>query len=90
MPGGRPKGTTGTPQKRRLLARLEADFPEYHPIAAMAEMLHDPDQNLTAEQRISLHSQIAKYVEPQLKAIEHRGEDGGPLRIILSNGDRGL
>ena len=82
--GGRQSGTPNKP-KRRLLARLEEDFPEYHPVAALAEMAHERNDDGSwahpPELRAKLHADIAKYVEPTLKAIEHSGKDGRPIVI---------
>ncbi len=69
--GGR---QAGTPNKRkdRLLRRLERDFPDYHPVAELAKIANDPKNDVAT--RLQANKEVAKYVEPQLKAVEHRGD----------------
>ena len=71
MPGGRPKGS-GNKRKSVLLARLQKEFEDYHPVAELARIAMNP-KNDTAI-RLQAHKEVAKYVEPQLKAVEHTGE----------------
>lgn len=84
---GRQKGKPNK-DKRELIAMLEEKFPGYHPIIALAELAHTttmlgkdgvetdkPDKNM----QYQCHKEIAKYVTPQLKAIELTGKDGAPL-----------
>jgi len=66
-----------------LLSMLQVKFPNYHPVVAMAEMAHE--SGIEDGIRLNCHKEIAKYVEPQLKAVEHRGtvkSDFGTLRVI--------
>jgi len=66
-----------------LLSMLQAKFPNYHPLIAMAEMAHD--NSVEDGIKLNCHKEIAKYIEPQLKAVEHRGTvkaDFGTLRVV--------
>ena len=66
-----------------LLKMLQDRHPEYHPLLAMAELAHD--KNVEDGIKLNCHKEIAKYILPQLKAIEHRGTvkaDFGTLRVI--------
>ena len=66
---------------------LEQRFPGYHPVVAMADIATstfekaDEEGNVltlptySIETRMMAHREVAKYVEPQLKAVEHRGAD---------------
>ena len=80
--GGRPKGSRN---KRSLeLAELLAkQFPGYDPVAAMAAMANDT--SLDEPLRLAANKEVAKYVRPQLKAIEHSTQGGG-MNIVWSTG----
>ena len=69
--------------KQGLLARLQQEFPNYHPIVELARVANDPNVDLNT--RVSANKEIAKYVTPQLKAVEHTGPDGERLqtRVII-------
>lgn len=82
-----------------MAARIEADFPEYQPVAEMAEAALalseqakpyvEADPELLREV-IAAHDKVAAFLTPRLKAIEHTGAGGGPLRAVLSNADASL
>lgn len=78
--GGRQKGTPNK-EKAGLLAMLSERFPGYHPVMAMAEIANDPAVEL--DTRFQAHKEVAQYVEPKRKAIEHSGTDGGPVRMTF-------
>lgn len=66
----------GTPNKRtqEVLDLLEEKFPDYNPIVAMAEIAND--EELPIDMRMSAHKEVAQYVAPKRKAIEHSGNAG--------------
>jgi len=66
----------GSPNKnkRGLLARLQQDFPNYHPIVEMARVANDP--NADPQARFAANKEVAKYVTPQLKAVDLTGDLG--------------
>ena len=64
--------------KVALMTRLERLFPDYHPVIEMARQANDPE--VSQELRFAANKEVAKYVTPQLRAIELTGTDGGPLR----------
>jgi len=79
MPGGRRAGAgrkKGVPNKDKqpLLERLRVAFPGWHPVVAMAQIANDPDVDLTL--RFQAAKEVAKYIEPQRKAIEITPTDG--------------
>jgi hypothetical protein len=78
---GRPVGASNK-NKRGLMARLQREFPGYHPIVEMARIANDPAQEVGL--RAQMHTQVAKYVTPQLKAVEHTGADGAQLEITVN------
>jgi hypothetical protein len=68
--GGRKKGTPNADSKS-LLATIQNFYQGYHPVIAMAHIAHESlDPNLV----FLAHKEIAKYVAPQLKAIELSGD----------------
>jgi hypothetical protein len=69
--------------KRLLFARLEAEFPGYHPLIELARTANNPD--VDDQLRFAANKEVCKYVVPQLKAVEHTGADGERLqtRVII-------
>lgn len=74
----------GIPNKPRqgLLARLQREYPNYHPILEMARLANDP--NADEKDRFAANKEVAKYVTPQLKAVEHTGAGGDPIEIVVN------
>lgn len=87
MPGGRPKGSPNKP-KRALQTRLEQLFPDYHPVVEMARIANNPETDIKL--RADMNKEVAKYVEPQRKAVEVSGDGGGPVRVIATLVDEAL
>ena len=50
------------------LELIQEQFPDYHPLTALAQLVNLPETNL--EQRIAIHTTLAKYVAPQLKQVD--------------------
>lgn len=55
-----------------LLAEIRRKYPGYHPILAMVDIAHDDKASL--ELQYNCHKTVAKYIEPELKSIEVKGE----------------
>src|SRR5918911_2245956 len=83
MPGGSKPGERrggrrrGSPNRRTAevaerLAALGCD-----PIEGMASIAMDPSN--TPELRARMFAELAQYVAPKRKAVEHSGPEGGPL-----------
>ena len=58
---------------------LQERYPGYHPVIKMADIAMDESNDV--QLRANMHKEVAKYVTPQLKAIEHSGPDGQQLQI---------
>ena len=73
----------GSPNKLKqsLLARLDAKFPGWHPVVQMAEIANDEAQPI--EIRFGAAKEVAKYVTPQLKAVELTGDTDSPLQVTV-------
>jgi len=70
--------TRKAPQKRALLLLLEDRFPNYQPVLEMASKAHRlseiadsrPNDSIAQMDSVNAHEKVAKYVTPQLKAID--------------------
>lgn len=77
---GRPAGALSKP-KQGLLARLRREFPNYHPVVELARIANDLENDVTT--RKDAHKEVAKYVTPQLKAVDI-SSGGAPLVFNFS------
>ncbi len=79
--GGREKGT---PNKRtqEVIAKL-ADL-DCDPISGMAKIALD--ENNSPELRGRMFSELAQYIAPKRKAIEHTGQGGEPVTFVMNMG----
>ncbi len=50
-----------------------------NPIEGMATIAADPKADLPIRAR--MHAELAKYLHPQLKSVEHSGPAGGPIQV---------
>lgn len=73
----------GSPNKLKqsLLARLDAKFPDWHPVVQMAEIAND--ETLSVQDRFNAAKEVAKYVTPQLKAIDISQDSDKPFRLVV-------
>ena len=70
--------TNRTPKKRALILLLEDKFPGYQPVIEMAAKAHRiseiadqrPGDSMAQMDAVNAHEKVAKYVTPQLKAID--------------------
>ena len=71
----------GLPNKNKqaLLKMLELRYPDYHPVIAMAEIANDKENDLPT--RFNAHKEVAQYVTPKLKAVEHTGDIDHDVRF---------
>jgi hypothetical protein len=58
------------------------------PLEFMLAVMRSPD--LDQKLRVDVAKAAAPYIHPRFSAIEHAGEDGGPLTVILSADDAKL
>lgn len=62
---------TGT-RSSALVSMLHAEFPNYHPLLSIARIAHHEDADLKLQ--FECHKTIAKYLEPELKSVEIKGD----------------
>lgn len=74
--GGRQKGTPNKDTKA-LQDRIASKYPGWDPVEAMAEIAQDDKNDVMI--RLAALKEIAQYIHPKRKAIEHTGKDGAPL-----------
>ena len=74
--GGRQKGTPNKDTKA-LQDRIASKYPGWDPVEAMAEIARDEQNDVMV--RLAALKEIAQYIHPKRKAIEHTGKDGAPL-----------
>lgn len=73
----------GTPNKKSLEIRdlVAEKYPGYHPVLALAEIATDPANEVSI--RLQANKEVAKYVAPQLKAVEIKHKEDEEVRIIV-------
>jgi hypothetical protein len=76
--GGRQKGTLNkrTEEIQAKLEELSCD-----PIEGMARIAADVQNS--PELRGRMYAELAQYVAPKRRAVEHAGDDGGPLVVEI-------
>lgn len=93
----RPEGSPNKP-KKGLLARLRLAYgDDFHPIMRMADIAweaqkqFEQDPSDKSQQRIALDAwkEIAKYTEPQMKAVDITGSMEVRRKVIDMSGDNG-
>lgn len=75
---GRKKGTKNkvSTSMREAIAK---NWPGYHPVVAMAALANDESQPI--ELRFSANREVAQYLEPKRKSVEHfRVIEDGPIQ----------
>ena len=74
--GGRQKGT---PNKRTVEVQQRLTELDCDPIQGMALIAMDPEATL--ELRGRMFAELAAYIAPKRKAVEHTGADGAPIAV---------
>ena len=78
--GGRPRNVPNK-NKQALLTRLAEKFPEWDPVVAMAEDANNPE--LSDELRFNAKKEVAQYIYPKMRSVEHTGDGGAPFQIVI-------
>lgn len=55
-----------------LLTEIRKRYPNYHPILAIVDIAHHASADLDLQ--FNCHKTVAKYIEPELKSIEVKGD----------------
>lgn len=80
--GGRKKGSLDKP-KQELIYRIKAKFPNYCPVEAMCIIAQDFENETSL--RLSASKEVAQYIYPKLKSIDHNhgGQEDNPIKTSL-------
>ena len=78
--GGRVVGSRNKPKP--WLAQIQADHPGWHPVRQLAAVANDPDAD--PARRDAAATTCARYMAPQLKAVEHSGGIASAITIDTS------
>ncbi len=81
--GGRKKGT---PNKRTQEVIDQLTALKCDPIEGMAKIALD--EKNSSELRGRMFSELAQYIAPKRKAIEHSGEGGEPVTFVMNLGGK--
>lgn len=76
--GGKVKGVVNK-EKQALIDLINQEFPGYSPVVAMAKIANNELNELSI--RFNAHKEVAQYVHPKLKSIEHSNKDGDPFIV---------
>ena len=73
----------GSPNKptQALRALLNARFPGWSPVVQMAEIAQD--ETHVIEVRLNAAKEVAKYIYPQLKAVDLADSVGNPVKLVI-------
>lgn len=77
--GGRTKGTANK-VKQELLNRINEKYPDYCPIEAMCEIAIDIQNEIHI--RLQASKEVAQYIYPKLKSVEHSDKDGVRNKVV--------
>lgn len=69
-------------RRELLLGLLQKEYPSYHPLVSIARIAHNSEADLKLQ--FECHKTIAKYVEPELKSIEVKGDITNRHRVSVS------
>lgn len=69
-------------RREQLLGMIQKEFPSYHPLLSIARIAHSDQADLKLQ--FECHKTIAKYVEPEIKSIEVKGELGHRHKVSVS------
>lgn len=70
--------------KTRLLDLVQEEFPGYDPVLAMVKIATDNENDIFL--RFNAHKEVAKYIRPQLRAVEVKNVDQKPVNVNLDFG----
>lgn len=80
--GGRKKGTPNK-ESKVLIDRIKEKYPDYCPIEAMCIIAQDPINEVNI--RLTANKEVAQYIYPKLKSIDHNhgGQADNPIKSSL-------
>lgn len=77
--GGRAKGTPNR-KPQELLDMIQAEFPNYHPLLALAGIANGNGKD---DLKLQAHKEICKYINPQLRAVDLSSSEGFDINVTI-------
>lgn len=74
--------TKGAIGKRALAQQYKAKLGGVLPLDYMLKVMRDDNQE--PSRRDEMAKAAAPYIHAKLAAVEHKGEDGGPIRVVIT------
>ena len=68
----------------KVLALIRTEFPQYHPILAIARLAHDDALKEDPRLQLECHKTLVRFVTPELKSMEVKAEIKETRRVIVS------
>lgn len=68
----------------QALGIVQREYPEYHPLIALARLAHRSDVIQDAKLELEVHKTILPYVMPKLSSVEVKQEASEDRRVIVS------
>ena len=66
------------------LSLVQSEFPNYHPLIALARLAHKDDVIADAKLELEVHKAILPYVTPKLSSVEVKSDLSDQRRVIVS------
>ena len=63
---------------------VQREFPNYHPLIALARLAHRDDVTRDPKLELEVHKTILPYVAPKLSSVEVKAEINEDRRVIVS------
>jgi hypothetical protein len=66
------------------LALVQREYPEYHPLIALARLAHKKDVTCDPRLELAVHQAILPYVQPKLSSVEVKAEISDLRRVVVT------
>lgn len=66
------------------LALVQREFPQYHPLQALARLAHRQDVVQDPKLELAVHQTILPYVQPKLSSVEVKADLSNHRRVVVT------
>jgi len=66
------------------LALVQREYPEYHPLIALARLAHKKDVTCDPRLEMAVHATILPYVQPKLSSVEVKADVTDLRRVVVT------
>ena len=63
---------------------VQREYPQYHPLIALARLAHRPDVTNDPKLELEVHKTILPYVTPKLSSVEVKTDNSEQRRVVVS------